>query len=78
MGATGRNFAAGLPTGPEPFFPEKGESDLARAAERVCATCPVTAECLNFAFLVGADFGIFGGTTAEERRTLLRDQRAAA
>ncbi len=77
-GATWRDFAACLSIGPEPFFPDKGQADLARAAKRVCATCPVTAECLNFAFAIGADFGIFGGTTAEERRTLLRRERRAA
>jgi WhiB family transcriptional regulator, redox-sensing transcriptional regulator len=63
---------------PELFFPEKGHNDIARAAKRVCAACPVTAECLNFAFLIGADSGIFGGTTAEERRALLRQRRRAA
>ena len=57
---------------PELFFPEPGRNDVVRAAKRVCAACPVTADCLNFAFLIGADAGIFGGTTAEERRMLLR------
>jgi WhiB family transcriptional regulator, redox-sensing transcriptional regulator len=77
-GSTWRDFAACLTVGPEIFFPEKGESDLTRAAKRICASCPVTSECLNCAFLIGADFGIFGGTTPNERRTLLRGNRRAA
>jgi WhiB family redox-sensing transcriptional regulator len=63
---------------PELFFPEKGRNDLVRAAKRVCAACPVTSRCLNFAFLIGADCGIFGGTTPEERMTMLRGRRAVA
>jgi WhiB family redox-sensing transcriptional regulator len=73
-----RDEALCTQTDAEIFFPEKGHGDTARAAKRVCAACPVTAECLNFAFLIGADYGIFGGTTAEERRVLLRDSRRAA
>ncbi len=75
--AAWRDYAACLTIGPEPFFPEPGQSDLTRAAKRICASCPVTRECLNFAFLIGADSGIFGGTTAEERRVLLRRNRRA-
>jgi WhiB family redox-sensing transcriptional regulator len=77
-GATWRNFAACLTIGPEPFFPDGGDRASARAAKRVCATCPVTSECLNFAFLTGADFGIFGRLTAQERRVMLRRERRAA
>ena len=49
-GTTWRDFAACLTVGPEIFFPEKGENDLSRAAKRICATCPVTSNCLSFAF----------------------------
>jgi len=72
------DFALCAEVDPELFFPEKGHHEISRAAKRVCAACPVTAECLNFAFLIGADSGIFGGTTAEERRVMLRQRRRAA
>ena len=72
---TWRDFAACLTIGPEPFFPDPGDRDLVRQAKAVCATCPVIIECLNFAFLIGADYGIFGGTTAQERRVMLRRER---
>jgi WhiB family transcriptional regulator, redox-sensing transcriptional regulator len=77
-GTTWRDFAACLSIGPEPFFPETGQSDLAAAAKQICGTCPVVTECLNFAFATGADYGIFGGLTAHERRHLLSPGRGAA
>jgi WhiB family redox-sensing transcriptional regulator len=58
-----RDFAACLTADPETFFPDPARIDLVQAAKAVCAACPVTSHCLNFAFLVGADAGIFGGTT---------------
>lgn len=73
-----RDFAACLTAEPEAFFPDPARIDLVNAAKRICAICPVTAHCLNWAFLIGADSGIFGGKTAEERRVLLRQNGRAA
>ena len=55
-------------TDPEMFFPEKGES--ARPAKRVCAGCEVRAECLQDALDRGERFGVWGGLSERERRTL--------
>lgn len=55
---------------PEIFFPEKGQST--RDAKRVCANCPVTAECLEYALVNGERFGIFGGYSERERREMRR------
>jgi WhiB family redox-sensing transcriptional regulator len=49
-------------TDPEAFFPEKGGST--REAKRVCRSCEVRAECL--------EFGIWGGMSERERRRLKR------
>ena len=38
-----------------------------QAAKKVCATCPVRAECLRFAESVPERFGVWGGTTPRER-----------
>lgn len=42
------------------------------AAKAVCATCPVIAECLAYAMSDRHTmaFGVFGGTTPEERTRL--------
>jgi Transcription factor WhiB len=53
-------------TDPEAFFVEKGGSS--RPAKKVCAACPVRAECLKYAVANGVAFGIWGGLTERERR----------
>ncbi len=55
-------------TDPEAFFPEKGGST--REAKRVCASCDVRAECLDFALTNDERFGIWGGLSERERRRL--------
>jgi WhiB family redox-sensing transcriptional regulator len=55
------------------FFPEVGQSaDPARA---ICATCPVTAECLDYALRWNIEHGVWGGLTEEERARLPRPGR---
>lgn len=67
-------MASGLcaETDPEAFFPEKGGST--RPAKKVCASCPVMAECLEYALRTDQRFGIWGGKSERERRKI-RDQR---
>lgn len=55
-------------TDPEAFFPEKGGST--REAKRVCLTCEVRAECLEYALANDERFGIWGGLSERERRKL--------
>jgi WhiB family redox-sensing transcriptional regulator len=57
-------------TDPEAFFPEKGGST--REAKRVCRTCEVRAECLEYALGHDERFGIWGGLSERERRRLKR------
>ena len=55
-------------TDPEAFFPEKGGST--REAKRVCLTCDVRGECLEYALAHDERFGIWGGLSERERRKL--------
>lgn len=55
----------------EVFFPEKGGST--REAKRICADCPVIVDCLNHALDNEERFGIWGGLSEQERRTLRRN-----
>ncbi|WP_199729801.1 WhiB family transcriptional regulator [Tessaracoccus sp. OH4464_COT-324] len=57
-------------TDPEAFFPEKGGST--REAKRVCQSCTVRAECLEYALANDERFGIWGGMSERERRKLKR------
>lgn len=57
-------------TDPEAFFPEKGGST--RDAKRVCTSCDVRGECLEYALQNDERFGIWGGLSERERRKLKR------
>ena len=59
-------------TDPEAFFPEKGGST--REAKRVCTSCEVRAECLEYALENDERFGIWGGLSERERRRMRRSQ----
>jgi WhiB family redox-sensing transcriptional regulator len=56
---------------PELFFPEgtMGPAiEAATGAKRICGSCPVRRQCLEWALRHGADFGVWGGRTEDERR----------
>ena len=55
-------------TDPEAFFPEKGGST--RDAKKICASCDVRAQCLEYALQNDERFGIWGGLSERERRKL--------
>ena len=58
-------------TDPEAFFPEKGGST--REAKKVCRSCEVRNECLEYALAHDERFGIWGGMSERERRRLKRE-----
>lgn len=55
---------------PEIFYPTSGEPR--RDAIIICHKCPVRTECLNEAIDFGDNHGIWGGTTPNERKNLVR------
>lgn len=55
-------------TDPEAFFPEKGGST--REAKRICGSCQVKGECLEYALENDERYGIWGGLSERERRKL--------
>jgi WhiB family transcriptional regulator, redox-sensing transcriptional regulator len=57
-------------TDPESFFPEKGGST--REAKRICISCEVKDDCLEYALANDERFGIWGGLSERERRRLKR------
>lgn len=59
---------------PETFYPEKGQP--ADTAKAICAMCPVTKECLEYALANGEKFGVFGGLSPRERQQV-QGRRAA-
>lgn len=55
-------------TDPEAHFPEKGGST--RDAKKICNSCDVKDECLEYALDNDERFGIWGGMSERERRKL--------
>jgi WhiB family redox-sensing transcriptional regulator len=73
---TWRNRAACLDENPELFFPtgNTGPALLQiEEAKAVCRRCEVMGTCLEWAMETGeADFGVWGGLSEDERRSLKR------
>ena len=56
---------------PELWFSyDKGEQD---EAERICMSCPVQRECRAESFVLGHDYGIWGGIEEKLRRRLRKE-----
>jgi len=68
-----RAACRGLPT--DLFFPHRGGIDTAAAAKAVCAACPVSDDCYEYAFASNERHGIWGGTSERERRRMRRERR---
>ncbi len=52
------------------FFP--GPDGDTAEAKKVCASCAVRQQCLDYALTVRERYGVWGGTSERERRRLLR------
>ena len=61
-------------TDPEAFFPEKGGST--RDAKKICQSCEVKTQCLEYALQNDERFGIWGGLSERERRKLRKRDSA--
>jgi hypothetical protein len=59
------------------FYVEDWEEEKVERAKGYCEACPVRAECLDFAIGMREREGIWGGTTGNERRSLLNKMRKA-
>lgn len=58
------------------FFPEVGEN-ATDTAKAVCRTCPVCAECLEYALTERITHGVWGGLSEKQRRKI-RGERVRA
>ena len=67
-------------TGPARFFgPDRPVDDSwAAEARKVCTACPVTASCLLYALDNDERYGVWAGTTPDERTQLLRERSKTA
>jgi WhiB family redox-sensing transcriptional regulator len=71
-----QDYAACKDVNPELFFAAESERGMRKharemLAKSLCGTCPVRRECRRHAELVGEMYGVWGGTTEEEREPAL-------
>ena len=86
MTATGsvqnwRSAAAFRSADPDLFFPISATGPAAgqiARAKTICAGCGVRQECLEFALTREQNYGIWGGTTPDDRQRDRRRRRRAA
>ena len=58
---------------PDLFFTSDGMGVL--VAQKICAECPVSSACLEYALENHIDHGVWGGCSERERRRILRRRR---
>lgn len=54
------------------FFPARGETTT--KARQICAECPVSDQCLEWALVTGQKYGVWAGTSERQRRVLRRER----
>jgi WhiB family transcriptional regulator, redox-sensing transcriptional regulator len=60
------------------FYPTRGdEGQVLAEAKKICAGCPVRAECLDWALVNSELHGVWGGVSERSRRTMRRGLRLA-
>lgn len=76
-----RSAGACVSADPDLFFPISmkgpGEKQIGQA-KAICAGCQVKQECLDFAMTHDLPYGIWGGSTPEDRQRERRRKRRAA
>ena len=58
---------------PAVFFPSDGVGVL--RAQKICASCPVIDECLDYALANHISHGVWGGASERQRRRLQNQRR---
>jgi len=59
---------------PEMFYPEVGSAYSSITAKKICGSCDVRQQCLEFALERREQYGVWGGTSLNDRLRLLRKQ----
>jgi WhiB family transcriptional regulator, redox-sensing transcriptional regulator len=61
---------------PATFFPSDGVG--VELAKRICGTCAVREQCLEYALDNRIDHGVWGGTSERQRRRMLKKRKASS
>lgn len=65
---------------PHIFYPEDTSHWAHRAyeteeAKKICGTCPVLKECFTYGVVSAQPYGVWGGTSADDRRDMKSKRR---
>lgn len=63
---------------PDLWYPEEGGTNSSTTARRICRSCPFSASCLEWALEAGEQWGIWSGTTPDQRKAMMAKRTAAA
>ncbi len=55
-------------------YARRREQELYAEARKICASCPFTGPCLEYALASHAEFGLYGGFSPWERHDLQRQR----
>jgi len=61
-------------TDPDLWFPEDGHEYRAGLAKKFCKTCPARKPCAEYAMLSNQLYGIWGGTSRNDRMKMRRER----
>ena len=53
---------------PKIFFPDRGANGAHFKAQKICSECKVRTDCLRYAIKNSIPYGVWGGTTPNERK----------
>jgi len=59
----------------DPWHPAGEKPETVAEAKQICSGCPVRAECLDWALEENPRWGVYAGTTTEQRRYLRRKRK---
>ncbi|MHB8671966.1 MAG: WhiB family transcriptional regulator [Acidimicrobiales bacterium] len=76
LGESWRAWAACRGVETERFYPSAEASEAIEGARKVCDGCPVRPACLEYALEAREPYGVWGGLTEDERRSLRRRRQA--
>jgi hypothetical protein len=57
------------------FFPGQGDTTVKKVIQENCNNCEVKQPCLNYAIKNSIRYGIWGGTSERQRRSLRREYK---
>jgi WhiB family redox-sensing transcriptional regulator len=66
-------YAACKGQGADSFHPKQGQASLMKKAIETCFTCPVQEDCHKYALKEKLEYGVWGGSSADQRRKWIQD-----